>query len=308
MKDKNDLDIKQVVGTLKSRQTYLLAISGGVDSVVLLNILASNSPPDVRLVVAHLDHGIRDNSAQTAEFVRHLAQGYNLEFVSRRLKLGTRASEDMARQARYAFLKEVSKQVEATAIVCAHHQDDFLETVFLNFIRGCHRRGLVSLQSREDLLRPLLPFSKSSIIQYAQQQRLKWEEDCTNYDLHHLRNRIRHRVLSDLPDDRRQALLAATRHLSTINQELDSLLQRYLTYKSYRRAGRVFPRAWFNTLDPLTSCEIVATWLAAAQISTSQKQIRYIVDKLQTLPPGKIVVVSPRHHFYLTKRSIRLNL
>ena len=242
------------------------------------------------------------------QFVKQLAAGYKLPFLSQRLELGAQASEELARQQRYASLYKLADQVEAAALICGHHQDDFLETVVLNFIRGCHRRGLVSLQSQARLLRPLLPFPKQTLLDYAQTQQLAWLEDASNHSLRYLRNRIRQRLMPRLTVADRQALLQHCQQLIKTNQALDAQLRRYLQYKSYRRQGQVFARPWFNSLDHLLASEIVSTWLFEAGLATSRKQINYIVVKLKTLSPGKIVVVNPQAQIELTKRSIRLRL
>ena len=117
--------------TLDSDQTYVVAVSGGVDSVVLLDLLAGRA--GVRLIVAHFDHGVRAASVEDAVFVQQLAVGYDLEFAGDRVELGSGASEAACRQARYDFLYQVVDDYDAHSLVTAHHLDDFLETVVMNF-------------------------------------------------------------------------------------------------------------------------------------------------------------------------------
>jgi tRNA(Ile)-lysidine synthase len=119
---------------------YVIAVSGGVDSVALLHALTKR--PALDMIVAHFDHGIRPESAQDAAFVRTLAESYGLPFVTDRVELGPDASEASARQARYSFLRTLQRQYDATSIITAHHQDDLLETAIINLLRGTGRRGL----------------------------------------------------------------------------------------------------------------------------------------------------------------------
>lgn len=288
--------------------SYVVAVSGGLDSVVLLDLL-TKSKPRSRLLVAHLDHGIRPQSAADAEFVEELAGKYGLPFFTHKARLGPGASEADARQARYAFLKRVANQNRARAVVTAHHLDDLLETMILNFRRGGRRRGLASLRSEEGLRRPLLMFSKRELATYAEQQRLTWREDFSNLDLKYARNFVRQEIMPRLDGAARQKLRQLYLELKDANEELDDFLADYLRYKSYRRAGRVFSRRWFNSLSHDQACEVVATWLRRAPVSDyNQGQIVYIVVKLKTLPPGKIIVVSPQQRIELTKRSLRLQL
>ena len=105
---------------------YIVAVSGGVDSMVLLDMMVRAGAGE--LVVAHFDHGIRPDSHHDAAFVKKIAEQYGLPFESRREVLGETASEALARERRYAFLRHVAKKHNAQ-IVTAHHLDDLVETV-----------------------------------------------------------------------------------------------------------------------------------------------------------------------------------
>lgn len=182
--------------------TYVVAVSGGVDSVVLLHMLSQTN--DHEIVVAHFDHGIRDDSAEDAAFVRALAQSYGYPFETRREELGPKASEERARDRRYAFLRSVAKRY-AGQIVTAHHGDDVVETIAINFHRGTGWRGLAVLDS--DVYRPLLHMTKDEVLTYARTHHLKWHEDSTNASNTYLRNRLR-RSTRQLDDGVKRELLA----------------------------------------------------------------------------------------------------
>jgi len=182
--------------------TFVVAVSGGVDSVVLLDMFSRKT--EHRIVVAHFDHGIRKDSADDAKFVRELAKTYGHVFESVREELGPKASEDRARQRRYVFLRSVARKHNAR-IVTAHHADDVVETIAINFHRGTGWRGLAVLHS--DILRPLLDMTKDELIAYARQHKLEWREDSTNASDIYLRNRMR-RSLGSLSDGHKRELLA----------------------------------------------------------------------------------------------------
>ena len=169
--------------------TYILAISGGVDSVVLLDMFAKT---DHRLVVAHVDHGIREDSSHDARFVEALSKKYNLPFATKRYELGRTASEETAREARYTFLFEKAQELGAS-IVTAHHADDMVETIALNLSRGTGWRGLAVL-NRPGIHRPLLMLTKADIYDYALRHHLEWVEDSTNHSTVYTRNRLRARL------------------------------------------------------------------------------------------------------------------
>src|SRR5438132_889977 len=119
--------------------TYIVAVSGGVDSMVLLDLLRTK--PELKLIVAHYDHGMRPNSTADRQLVQAVSKHHGLTFIYDQGKLGN-ASEATARRARYDFLHQVREASQARAIITAHHQDDLLETAILNILRGTGRRGL----------------------------------------------------------------------------------------------------------------------------------------------------------------------
>ena len=124
---------------------YIVAVSGGVDSVALLHMLKHHSPHE--LVVAHVDHAIRSDSEVDVWHVAALAKDYELPFETTRLTLGPQPSEESLRRERYKWLYEVKQKHQADGIATAHHQDDLLETIALNFHRGTGWRGIASVRS-----------------------------------------------------------------------------------------------------------------------------------------------------------------
>lgn len=237
------------------KPVYVVAVSGGVDSVALLHIMAAQS---AGLVVAHFDHGIRPDSAADRRFVQALAGKYGLPFEYAEGRLGPQASESVAREARYAFLHGLRRQYGARAIVTAHHADDVLETAVLNILRGTGRRGLSSLRSTEDVYRPLLPTPKAHIIAYARRQGLQWREDSTNDDTKYLRNHVRHRLLPRLDEPARQRLAGHLQTARTHNRQIDSLLREALAAQP--AADRI-ERQWFIMLPHVVAREVMAAWL-----------------------------------------------
>lgn len=237
---------------------YVVAVSGGVDSIVLLDLLSRH--PGLHVTVAHFDHGIRPESQDDRLFVQALAKAYRLPFVYKTAQLGPGASEATARVARYTFLESVRRASDAGAIVTAHHQDDLLETAVLNLQRGTGRKGLTSLRDRPLLHRPLLNYPKPAIIAYATARGLEWHEDATNVDQTYRRNYVRHTVLSKLTAATRQRLIGIIARQTVVNDELDELLTKYL----HAQPGlRVLDRAAFAQLPLSVAGEVMASWLRA---------------------------------------------
>ena len=203
---------------------YIVAVSGGVDSVVLLDMLAKN---DDELVVAHVEHGIRDDSSEDARFVRALATKYGCIYEETALNLGPHASELAAREARYEFLFGLAKKYGAV-IATAHHGDDLAETIAINLTRGTGWRGLAVL-NRQGIYRPLLPYSKADLYGYAMKNRLEWVEDKTNRDQRYLRNQLRARLRPHITPIARKTLYdlreKQIKLMAEVKTEIQSILK-----------------------------------------------------------------------------------
>lgn len=206
-----------------------MAVSGGVDSVVLLDMLAKRQQNE--LIVAHFDHGIRPDSADDAEFVKALATRYSLPFVSVREELGKAASEEHARARRYTFLREQAKKHTAT-IVTAHHKDDLVETIAINIYRGTGWRGLAVFGNKA-IFRPLLSLTKNEIYEYALKNNLEWVEDSTNRQGVYLRNRLRV-VLGRIPANDKETLETLWNKQKVLRDDIDKE-SRSLIQKPYSR-------------------------------------------------------------------------
>ena len=176
---------------------WVVAVSGGMDSVALLHLLRFVKPvADVELVVAHLDHGMRAGSARDAQFVRGLCRAWRVPCFETRA-LHVPATEAAARTARYSFLEQVRRRANASLILTAHTQDDQAETLVLRARRGAGAWGLGGIQPfrADGVGRPLLRVARDQLREYAAQVGLVWREDPSNRELRFARNRIRHELI-----------------------------------------------------------------------------------------------------------------
>lgn len=204
-------------------EPVVVAVSGGLDSVVLLHLLHEAGHHGV---VAHVNYGFRGAESDADEaHVRRLAQewGWDLRVAHPSVPAGNR--QDVARRLRYAFFEQVRAEVGASAIVLAHHEDDQVETIVLKLIRGarldvCHgmkpKRGF--------LVRPLLHVAKSELMAYAKANHLTWREDASNANRDYFRNRIR---LDVLPKIDRAMLLKLGAMSEALAEDLDRILARH---------------------------------------------------------------------------------
>jgi len=181
----------------------LVAVSGGADSVVLLDLLrrlAPEFPFTVR--VAHLDHGLRPESAADAEFVGKLCAEWGIPLTVARIDV-LRASrehgtglEETGREVRRSFLRRVAGEQGCTAIALGHHRDDQAETFLHRLLRGTGLSGLAAMREKSaPFIRPLLGFSRKQLRDYLTSHRLPHVEDATNADPGFTRNRLRHELL-----------------------------------------------------------------------------------------------------------------
>ncbi|MCF6266670.1 MAG: tRNA lysidine(34) synthetase TilS [Desulfuromusa sp.] len=184
----------------------LVAVSGGVDSVVLLHLLLSFAKSlKFSLQVAHLDHQIRPTSATDAAFVADLCAQWDLPCHIELCDVLALAEQDKislemaGRNARREFLRRIAGQLDTQQIVLAHHRDDQVETFMLRLLRGSGQSGLAAMRVHQDVWwRPLLNCSREQILDYARQHKLSWVEDKSNRDPAFLRNQFRHQLLPQL--------------------------------------------------------------------------------------------------------------
>ena len=270
--------------------------------MVLLDLLRQK--PKLQLVVAHFDHGIRPDSADDRKLVQRIAQHYDLPFVYAEGNLGPKSSEALAREARYDFLRKVQAEHEAEAIITAHHQDDMLETAIMNLLRGTGRRGLSSLKSRRDVVRPLLGWTKKDIREYAEEHDLVWAEDTTNTDERYLRNYIRHSILSRFTKEGRESLMQHIKQAGKINEEIDYLLDKDLEEQP---AVNELSRGWYLQLPYAVAAEMMAAWLRRNGVAQfDRRMIEHLVVSAKTATPGKLADVNANHVVQFTKDKIRL--
>lgn len=273
---------------------YLVAVSGGIDSVVLLDMLVQESEHE--LVVAHFDHGIRTDSADDACFVEALAAQYGLPFVSKRAELGEGASEEIARRYRYAFLQHQAAKHEAV-VVTAHHADDVVETIVLNVARGTGWRGIAVLD-REKVIRPLLRLSKQQLRDYATARRLEWVEDSTNSETVYFRNRLRRLLARNLSEHDRQAALALWEEQRQLRREIDQEVESFLD------PDHCYSRYFVTNIDESVACELLrAAVLRLSGSGPTRPQCERALLAIKTAKPGSVFEVGGAVRLRFSQRT-----
>lgn len=272
---------------------YIVAVSGGVDSVVLLDMMVEGLLPAKQLIVAHFDHGIRRESADDARFVAELAKKYGLAFETKREELGQGASEELARNHRYAFLREVAAKHDAK-IMTAHHADDVIETIAINLIRGTGWRGLAVLNNRE-IERPLLGKTKAELLAYAKKRHLEWHEDATNTDTKYLRNNVRQKLIR-LDDQSKELLLLYRDRQVFLSRMVDTEIDTATSAPYERHMVIMAPQA--------VACELLrGIIMREAGMSMTRPQLERALLAIKTLGPGKSYVINASYRVRLTRTA-----
>ncbi|HEY0971907.1 MAG TPA: tRNA lysidine(34) synthetase TilS [Gemmatimonadales bacterium] len=179
---------------LGRRSSVVLAVSGGLDSMVLMHAVAAWRPAGLAVTVATFDHGTGDAATKAARLVRREARGLGLPVVAGRAWRAGR-NEDEWRRARWRFLRRVARRAAAGSaaarVATAHTRDDQVETVVLRLLRGSGVRGLAALLAPSPVIRPLLDLSRAYLAAVAAARSIPFVEDPSNADRRHLRNRVR---------------------------------------------------------------------------------------------------------------------
>lgn len=277
---------------------YIVAVSGGVDSVALLHMLVHHTSHE--LVVAHFDHGIRDDSDADVWHVASLAKAYGLPFETTRVMLGAGSSEEKAREKRYAWLQTVKRQQAADAIVTAHHQDDVLETAALNLRRGTGWRGIASVRSVDGLYRPLLSMSKAQLVRYALENGLTWREDSTNDDIRYTRNYIRHSIIPRLSPEKRNSLLTLAKQQQELRQQIE---HEVLTVATTMRDETGYSRYQLIMSPESVALEVLRKATGGA---CEPAQLKRLLHFIKTGRQGALMQIGNGKNALLTSRHVVL--
>ncbi len=187
----------------------LVAISGGVDSVVLTHSLMELRDffKLKEIALAHFNHKLRKEADRDEEFCKDLAKRLGIEIftgseeVEKIAKKEKRNLEETARKLRYRFLREIKEREGFDLIATAHHLNDLVETALIWLVRGAGLEGLLGFEPKEkDIVRPLYLATRKEILEYALYNKLTWVEDESNYDRRFFRNRLRHEIIPKLKE------------------------------------------------------------------------------------------------------------
>lgn len=243
----------------------ILAFSGGPDSMYLLHFLLKKGE---KPVLAHLNHGLRGKESDLDEkFCKKIAKKHGLPFESEKISIKAPGIEEKARNARYKFLEKIRRKYKAKKIYTAHHLNDNLETVLLNFIRGTGLNGLTGIKS-DKIERPLLQIPKSEILSFLKKNKIPYRKDSSNLDTKFSRNFIRHEIipkLKKLNPNLEKIFQTNLENLLTIQDFLDKESPDSFTVSEFKR---LHPAIQLNTL-----LQLAGPGVTQKQLKETQKLI-----------------------------------
>lgn len=192
------------------KEKVVVAVSAGVDSVVLLHLL-NELPREMKpsLHVAHINHQLRAISEEESCFVRELCLKLGIPFYESVWEKGPTIKQNVelaAREYRYSFFAKVMKEEQIGKLLTAHHEDDQVETLMMRLITGGSLSSLVGIEAQREfvtgqLIRPLLEIKKGELYQFAKDNQIDFYEDETNHETTYLRNRFRHNLLPQMKEE-----------------------------------------------------------------------------------------------------------
>ena len=221
------LDYIKKNNLIRENDKILVAVSGGPDSICLLNILYNiKERLKIELYVAHVNHLIRKEAKSDAEFVKEFCDSKNIEFFYKECDVKEKAqtekisTEEAGRNARYEFFEEIANKYNINKIAIGHNKNDLAETLIMNILRGTGTQGLKAILNKNGkYIRPLLDVDREKIEEYCEKNNLKPRIDLTNFENNYTRNKIRNIVIPYVKKEFNPNIVETLTRLSQIATE-----------------------------------------------------------------------------------------
>ena len=247
---------------LKENDTLVVATSGGPDSMALLDIICSYKKKlKLKIIVAHVNHNVREESDEEEKLVEKYASYQQLIFEKMKIKQVINNNFEMeARKIRYEFFEKIIKKYNAKYLFTAHHGDDLIETILMRLSRGSVLKGYkgIPTETKKDnyiVIRPLLWLEKKDLINYVEKNNIEYAVDYTNNLDDHTRNRFRHNVLPFLKEENNNVHLKYKKFSDELNM-YDEFVEKYIS-NSNILDNNVINIKKFNKEDILIKNKIV---------------------------------------------------
>jgi tRNA(Ile)-lysidine synthase len=279
-----------------SDEKMIVALSGGIDSMLLVELLLEVGAP---IELAHVNFQLRGEESEADEqFVAAYAKKKKLILhvkrgdITRRRKQLKQGIQEAARQLRYEWFETLRVEREAGFVVTAHHADDQVETMLFHFLRGSGVQGLAGMAERDQkLLRPLLMHTREDIEALARRRNMVWREDSSNQTLKYTRNMIRQVVIPEL-EKINPGLRDTLLHLAPVYRETSALVRDHLESEIRKHVreeegNQIVPISWLKHTD----YPRLVMWELVKPLGFGSQQVTEIMELMQR-PTGSRILSS----------------
>jgi len=264
-------------------EPIIVALSGGIDSMVLFHIIYQSN---TNIIIAHVNHNKREESLEEYKYIEKMAKEYDVPFEGYSLKKTTENFHHESRLQRYDFFRAVAQKYNATKIAVAHHLDDQVETVLMRIVRGTSFSGYSGIKEiRYDrnvsIIRPLMDTKKESIIVYAKENNVPYFEDASNSDDVYTRNRFRNNIIPLLKQENPNLdnkIIQLAEYIDSADEVLEDMTKVFLKeYSMYNNVSLVD----FNKLNKVLKIKVIQYMVNNATNNTvevSYEQYKSIIE------------------------------
>ena len=299
MQNRITLNLKTLIDNKKPH--FLLAVSGGIDSMVLLNFFQKNHE-SFTFSVAHINHNYHSDSKKMENLVKNQCDKMNSDLIIENIFLKEVNSniESNFRKMRYSKLEEIRKRIKADFILTAHHADDQVETILMKILNSSGVEGLQGLRKlNQNIIRPMFNISKREISDYASLNNVKFIDDPTNCDDLFTRNFLRMNVIPQLKKIKNDIHIPFNNFTDRIDEVHDLItfnVQNFCNSDSYivRKNTIEINKSEFYTLPFLAQLRIISNLCLNAKNSFSKTDIREIKDLFRKNLSGSSKVVNEK--------------
>ena len=240
----NILEIIKKYNLIENGDKIVVGVSGGPDSITLLNILKNikeNKYINFEIIVCHINHMIRQEAIEDEEYVKKYCKDNNIKCYVKKIEVEKMAetqkigTEEAGRKARYEFFNEILEKTNSNKIATAHTANDNAETVLMNIIRGSGTAGLKGIEiKRDNLIRPLIESTREEIEDYCTKNSLNPRIDKTNFENIYTRNKIRNMLIPYIKENFNPNIIDSINRLSDLSKQENTYLDK-VTQKAYNQ-------------------------------------------------------------------------
>ncbi len=309
---------------LQDNDTIVIGLSGGPDSMCLLNIILSLNRK-INIICAHINHGLRKESLKEQEFITDYCQDKNLILETTTFSKKSNEedyNEQELREKRYDYFAEVIKKYNAKYLFTAHHGDDLIETILMRISRGSNLQGYSGFQVKSKkreltVIKPLIYMTKSEIEKYNKENKIPYVIDQTNLEDEHTRNRYRHNILPFLKEENKDIHLKYIKYSNELNKYVTYVEKQVKKEIDTRYQNKTLNLKEFNQLDNLIQTKIIEYILDDNYYHNlylvSDKHVNMLLDiisnpkpNLQANLPDNLQVIKSYDKLLFTKEDMTI--